>query len=344
MNTNLNYKSLLRSMPVMLAVILSACGPSVTPAPTPDVSVFYTQAAATIMVNLTQTAVAMPSATQVPPTATPEPSATQAASETPAIAASTQTVAAPAAAAVASLTPVKVDPATAHGCYNATLVADVTILYAPLFEAGDRFTKTWRIKNTGSCDWPRGFKIAYVSGDHFGTDTTTINQKVLTGAVTEISLDMIAPALNGVVASNWQITTDIGKPFGPVLSVAITLPGSSASTASSGGCLNSALVSDVTVPNGTEFSTNDEFTKTWSIKNTGTCTWNRDFKITFVGGDLLGSDTTKIRQIVGPGSSAEISLEMKAPGSEGTVTSSWQMASDEGKLFGQLFSFSIVVK
>jgi hypothetical protein len=35
---------------------------------------------------------------------------------------------------------------------------------------------------------------------------------------------------------------------------------------------------------------------------------------------------------------------MVAPGNKGTVQSAWQMASDEGVLFGQVFGFSIVVK
>lgn len=329
------------SLAVILAFFLNACGPSSTPAATPDVNVFYTQAAATIMAGLTETSIAQPSATPVPPSATLQPSATPAPSQTASTPATQPAAVVPASA---SSTPLPVDPATAHGCYNATLVADITIVYAPTFKVGDTFTKTWRIKNTGSCDWPRGFKIAFVSGDRFGADTTNLDQKVLAGAVTDISLAMKAPNLSGVVNSNWQLTTDIGKPFGPLLSVAITLPGVTAGTATSGGCLNSVLVSDVTVPSGSELVAGDTFTKTWLVKNTGTCTWNRDFKITFVGGDLLGSDTTKIRQIVEPGASVEISLSMTAPASTGTVSSSWQMASDDGKLFGQLFTFSIVVK
>ena len=59
------------SLTVILAVFLSSCGAANTPAPTADASVFYTQAAATIMVGLTQTSAAQPSATLVPPSSTP---------------------------------------------------------------------------------------------------------------------------------------------------------------------------------------------------------------------------------------------------------------------------------
>ena len=340
MKTTLKQTNLLTGLTVILAVLLSACGPSATPAPTADVNAIYTQAAATIVGGITQTAAAMPTETPVPPTATLEPSAT--ATEAP-LAAATPTQAA-AGSAASSSTPVPVDPATAFGCYNAAFMAHVTLPYAPPFNPGDRFTKTWRVKNTGSCDWPRGFKIMFISGDRFGADTVEIGQKVITGAVTEISLKMTAPYLTGVVSSNWQLATDIGKPFGSVLSASITLPGTASSGSNPGGCLNSVLVSDVTIPNGAEINAGESFTKTWLVKNTGTCTWTRDFKITYVGGDLMGSDTTKIRQIVGPGSSAEISLAMVAPGTKGTISTAWQMASDEGVLFGQVFGFSIVVK
>lgn len=334
---------LITSLTMILAVLLSACGSAVPPAPTADVNVIYTQAAATIVGGITQTAAAMPSATPVPPSATPEPSATPAPSATPDAALQPTATQPPAAAAGSSATPIVADPATAFGCYNASFVAHVTLPYAPAFNPGDKFTKTWRVKNTGSCDWPRGFKITFISGDRFGADTMEIGQKVLTGATTEISLLMTAPNLAGVVSSNWQLTTDIGKPFGQVLSTSITLPGTAGAT-SGEGCLNSALVSDVSVSSGAEFKTGENFTKTWLIKNTGTCAWNRDFKITFVGGDMLGSDTKKIRQDVGPGASTEISLAMTAPGTAGTYSSSWQMASDTGTLFGQSFTFSIVAK
>ncbi len=118
---------------------------------------------------------------------------------------------------------------------------------------------------------------------------------------------MVAPAGSGTVVSNWQMATDTGKFFGPVLTVSINLPGTTATT-TSGGCYHATLVSDVTIPNGTELKPGETFTKTWEIKNSGTCDWNSNFKITFVGGNLFGSDTTKIRKFVGAGDTTNISL------------------------------------
>jgi len=337
----------LASLAVILSAFLSACGSLTTPSPTMDVGIFYTQAAATIALGLTQTSQAEPSVTPVPANSTPRP--TSPPTQDPATEAqNTPETALPTPQPVpASPTPlITADPATAHGCYNAVLVADVTIRFAPTFNPGERFTKTWRVKNTGSCDWPRGFKIDFVSGNSFGAENTFIDQKVSAGSIADISLEMTAPNLTGVVNSNWRLNTNIGKPFGPLLNVAITLPGSLSiiATTSGSGCLNSVLISDVTIPNGAQIQPNTTFKKTWSIKNTGSCIWNRDFKITFVGGELLGADTTKIRQEVGPGASANISLNMTSPSKAGTYSSAWQLASDDGQLFGQLFAFGIVVK
>jgi hypothetical protein len=160
----------------------------------------------------------------------------------------------------------------------------------------------------------------------------------------DISLEMVAPSgLSGTVVSNWQMATDAGNLFGSVLTASIVLPGTNA-TATSVGCYNAILISDVSIPNGTRLDAGEVFVKTWQIKNAGTCDWTRDFRITFVGGDLFGSDTTKIRQKVVSGSTAEISLPMVAPSNTGSVTSSWQMATDSGVLFGQVFTIQIVVK
>jgi hypothetical protein len=298
-------------------------------------NLIFTQVGATMEMGYTQTAQALPSATNtLEPTITPLPSATlQPLVVTTATVAASPTLTGP--------TPLPVNPATANGCYNAALVSEGTVPNRTDFKPDDTFTKSWRLINTGTCEWNGEFKIAYVSGNYFGADTTKIRQRVGVGITADVSLEMTAPSgVSGTVVSNWQMVSDTGLQFGPLLTVSILLPGSNA-TATSVGCYNAVLVSDVSVP---RLDPGVEFTKTWQIKNSGTCDWTSDFKIAFVGGDLLGSDTTKIRQRVPAGSTADISLPMVAPGSSGTVSSSWQMMNDSGSLFGQVFTFDVVVR
>ena len=322
---------------VVLLLALSACGSPEAPAPTLDMNAVFTQVGATLEMGYTQTALAMPTATTTntpEPTLTPEPSATP----QPLIITTPTATITPTFAGLASL---YTNPATANGCYNAALVEDVTVPASTKADPGDTFTKTWRLINTGTCDWLADFKITYVGGNLFGSDTTKIRQRVAVGNTGDISLNMVAPSGSGAVVSNWQLATNDGNLFGPVLTVSITLPGT---TTTSGSCYNATLVSDVTIPDGTEVDAGASFKKTWAIENSGSCEWTRDFKITYVGGNLFDSDTKKIRQFVKAGATANISLDMVAPKGSGTATSSWQMADESGNLFGQIFTINIVLK
>jgi Ig-like domain from next to BRCA1 gene len=324
-------------IPAIFTMLLSACA-SPQAAPTADMDAFFTQVVGTLAMNYAQTALAVPTATN-----TPEPTFTPLASPTvlqPTIGA-TQTAILP--PTPAGPTPLPINPATAYGCYNAAFVADVTVPAGTNFKSGDTFTKTWRLVNVGTCDWTGDFKIIHVSGDWFGSDTTKIRQRVGVGNTADISLDMVAPGgTSGTVVSNWQMATDDGNLFGPVLTVSIVLPGSHP-TATAIGCYQASLVSE-TIPDGTKLDPDEPFTKTWQIENAGSCDWTGDFKITFVGGDVFSSDTTKIRKKVTAGSTVEISLNMVAPSSSGSFSSSWRMANDNGDLFGDTFTFEIVVR
>ena len=321
----------------VVTLSLSACGTPEPTSPTLDINEIVQQVEATLLMGYTQTALAMPTTTNTPePTITPIPSFTP----------EPLNVASPTIALPPTLTgptALPIIPATANGCFNASLVTDVTVPTGTKFKPGDTFKKTWRLINTGTCDWIGDFKITYVGGNLFGSDTTKIRQKVGVGGIADISLDMVAPNASGTAISNWQMATDTGDLFGPILAVSILLPGGSPTTTAN-DCLDATLVSDVTIPNGTKLDPGEVFTKTWQVKNSGTCVWTSDFKITFVGGDLLGSDTTKIRKRVEPGATAEISLPMVVPGGSGNVSSSWQMSDNNGVLFGQVFTFQITIK
>ena len=314
----------------------SACTASETPAPTLDVNEIVMQVAGTLQMGYTQTALALPTATYTPePTATPQASPTLSQALPSTI---------PTAISQPTQTALPIDPSTANGCYNAALVADVTVPPGTSYKAGADFTKTWRLINTGTCDWTSDFKITYVGGNVFGSDTAKIRQRVPVGGTADISLNMEAPdGLSGTVISSWQMATDTGIIFGPVLNVSILLPGSKP-TATDVGCYNSALVSE-TIPSGSRLNPGERFVKTWQIKNTGTCDWTREFKITYVGGyDFQGADTTRIREKVTAGSTVEVSMSIDAPNDPDSYSSSWQIATNEGVLFGQVFRIEIVVK
>ncbi len=320
---------------VILAFGLGACGPSATPSPTIDVDAVYTQAVQTIVAGYTQTAEAMPTATPLPPTDTPLP---------PTDTVEPTNAPTPTSLPAAGATAVLANPKTAVGCYNAALVYNVSVPYNTRYNPGDTFTKTWHIMNTGTCDWTPDFKITFVGGNVMGSDTTKIRQKVGAGYAVDISVPMTAPDGTGSITGNWQMATDSGTLFGEVFTVTILLPGGAGGTNNTGGCYNAALVEDVPIDGGNNLNAGDTFSKSWVIKNTGSCDWNSDFRIVFVGGDYM-ADTTKIRQKVGAGSSATITVKnMVAPSDSGKAVSSWQMATDNGTGFGEIYQAVIYVK
>ena len=116
-------------------------------------------------------------------------------------------------------------------------------------------------------------------------------------------------------------------------------------------CLHATLISDGDIPDGKEMSPNQAFTKTWTFKNTGTCTWTTEFDIFFVSGDQMSAPSVlDFPQTVKPGESVTISIPMVAPSAPGTYTGYWIFADRGAKRFGigtdgtGNFSVSIVVK
>ena len=100
--------------------------------------------------------------------------------------------------------------------------------------------------------------------------------------------------------------------------------------AAAGSCYGADYVADVTVPDGTHFDNNKEFTKTWKVRNSGTCTWNADTEIAFVSGSQLGGPSTVKVGALEPGKEIEISVAMKTSEQDGNFTGVWQLRNEDG--------------
>jgi len=98
-------------------------------------------------------------------------------------------------------------------------------------------------------------------------------------------------------------------------------------------CNKADFVSE-TVEDGTQYGINENFTKTWRLKNIGTCTWNTNYKLVFNSGDKMsGPDNQNLTQSVAPGESVDISVNLKAPDTTGTYKGFWKVADDNGNFF-----------
>ena len=66
-------------------------------------------------------------------------------------------------------------------------------------------------------------------------------------------------------------------PVTPTSSVPTDTPVPTAGAA----CDRAQFISDVSVPDGTMFAPNTAFSKTWRLKNVGTCTWTTGYSVVF---------------------------------------------------------------
>jgi hypothetical protein len=100
-------------------------------------------------------------------------------------------------------------------------------------------------------------------------------------------------------------------------------------------CDSIFFVTDVTVPDGTEFAAGSNFTKTWRLRNVGTCTWTTDYELVFDSGEAMGAPASQaLAGSVAPGIEVDISVEFTAPNDPGTYVSNWKLRNDSGVVFG----------
>jgi hypothetical protein len=95
------------------------------------------------------------------------------------------------------------------------------------------------------------------------------------------------------------------------------------------------FVSDVTIPDDTEFLVGEEFVKTWRLKNIGTCTWTNQYALVFIDGDQMsGISPLPLTGSTAPGATVDVSVNMKAPGTTGAYKGNWELRNPGGVNFG----------
>jgi hypothetical protein len=102
--------------------------------------------------------------------------------------------------------------------YQAAFVSDVTIPDDTLIAAGQPFTKTWRVRNEGTCSWGPGYilnALAFSGGSRMAApDQAALAQVVNQGQTVDISVHFTAPAAAGTYTSEWKFSL-AGAPSGP---------------------------------------------------------------------------------------------------------------------------------
>ena len=196
---------------IILGMGINACGggeAELTPTMAPQE--IQTMAVATFSSGLTQTALAAPTDTPTP----------------------TSTVTPLVIATLANVTPfgtslVAVIPTA--GCYSMSYVNDVSIPDNTTMKAGETFTKTWKIRNSGTCAWDAGFKFAFTGGDAMSGATYSLPKSVPANTDIDVSVNMTAPSTAGTIRGNWRMSTAAGQFFGDEVYLVIVV-GTAATT------------------------------------------------------------------------------------------------------------------
>ncbi len=210
-----------------LSLILAACVMPGTPAPAGDP---VEQAMQTLQAQATQeyyqTVVAMLTATAPVVANTPTPNPTNINqiptepvqnTEVPTVVI-TQIPATPTQPVPTAVpaTPTAIPPTpTPIPCYQVKFIDDLTITDGTKIVAGSSFTKTWRIRNNGSCTWDTRFDVAFVDGTQMTTAKVwDLKKDVKPGETVDISIDMTAPSALGSYQGNFQLVNPNGVRFG----------------------------------------------------------------------------------------------------------------------------------
>ncbi len=184
---------------------------------------------------------------------------------------------------------------TAVGCNNSAFVSDVTIPDDTAMTAGQTFTKTWKLSNTGTCPWTTAYKVSFVSGNGMGGVATPLTVTVAPGASGDISVAMTAPATAGDATGYWILTSDSGQNFGTSFYVKIKVGGTTTGTTGTVTVTATGAVAAPAPVNNPTFSglvCTPDTSNPIKYKHTGTLAWEdlstneTGFKI-YLNGTLL---------------------------------------------------------
>jgi len=115
--------------------------------------------------------------------------------------------------------------ATPEGCtLDARFVEDVTIPDDSVLDPGAEFRKTWRLRNTGTCDWEPGTQLVFTGYNPMGSGASVTVPPISAGTATDVSVDFTAPTIPGTYRSEWRLQAPDGTRFGPTIYVQIIVP------------------------------------------------------------------------------------------------------------------------
>jgi len=212
---------------------------------------------------------------------------------------------------------------------QATYVSDVTIEDGSVIQAGERFVKTWRVRNTGTTTWSERYSLAYFADDRMGgPDLVALNRKVRPGEIVDLSVPLVAPQAAGRHRSTWKLKDANGQFFDYYVYADIRVPDAVDNRLS-----EARYVADVTVPDRSRLVPGETFVKTWRLRNSGATTWDDRFSLAFWGDNRMNGPQSVPLPRAQPGAVVDVSVRLVAPRTPGTHRSTWKGRDPQGRFF-----------
>ena len=109
----------------------------------------------------------------------------------------------------------RASPAAPDCVLRATFLQDLAIADNTPLPPAEPFTKSWRLRNDGSCVWDESYALSFLGGDRMDAAyTVPLLRTVLPGGTVDLAVDMIAPAQPGSYQSFWKLQDAQGNLFG----------------------------------------------------------------------------------------------------------------------------------
>lgn len=129
--------------------------------------------------------------------------------------------------------PVETAPATPACIYGMAYVADLNLddnnmTTPPIMAPNQAFVKSWRVRNSGTCEWEPDFALVYINGNRpeaiMGAQPVAVGRTVQPGATIDLAVSLVAPNTYGVFQAFFQMRDNTGKLFGEVIWAGIQVP------------------------------------------------------------------------------------------------------------------------
>jgi hypothetical protein len=100
-------------------------------------------------------------------------------------------------------------------------------------------------------------------------------------------------------------------------------------------CTNEMDFVDETIEDDTVVAPGADFTKTWTLENAGSCTWNTAYTLVFDDGDRMGAqESYPLTENIAPGEEVTFSIDLTAPSVAGEYRGEWVIRDEDGDPFG----------